>query len=280
VKQGAQVINLSLGGPQPSAVLQTAVDNATKAGVLVVVAAGNDSASTANYPAAYPGVISVGACATSDSKDSYSNYHSSVAIAAPGSNIHSTTKGGSYGNMTGTSMASPHVAGAAALVKSLHPDWTPAQVRTALVSTGDPVSGFGSGVKRMNVAKAVAYGGGTAPAPTPTTAPTTAPAPTPTPAPTTGDRSAPVMSNMSASYTTSSVTVRWMTNEPADTQIEIGLTTNPTSRSAYDARLLTSHASYVQNLAKGTRYYFRARSRDKAGNLKISPVYSFVTRRY
>jgi predicted phage tail protein len=88
------------------------------------------------------------------------------------------------------------------------------------------------------------------------------------------------MSNMSASYTTSAVTVRWMTNEPADTQIEIGLTSNPTSRSAYDARLLTSHAASVQNLSKGTRYYFRARSRDKAGNLKISPVYSFVTRRY
>ncbi|MNT42142.1 hypothetical protein D3C72_1785420 [compost metagenome] len=88
------------------------------------------------------------------------------------------------------------------------------------------------------------------------------------------------MSNISATVGTTFVTFKWTTNEPSDTQAEIGLTSPPTSRTAYNAALVTAHQSSAQYLAKGTRYYFRLRSKDKAGNLKISPVYSFTTRRY
>ena len=186
---GAKVINLSLGGPQQSSALKTAIDNAVAKGVVVVAAAGNDSSQTPNYPAAYPNVVSVGSSDQNDRKSSFSTYGSTIDIVAPGSSILSTTPNNRYQTMDGTSMASPHVAGAAALVRSLHPDWSVDQVRKALETTGDAVSGFESSpsAKRMNVLKALQYGGGgTAPAPTPAPAePTPA---EPTPAPTTYTR--------------------------------------------------------------------------------------------
>ena len=86
--------------------------------------------------------------------------------------------------------------------------------------------------------------------------------------------------NLTGSIGTTSAIIRWSTNEAADTQAEIGTTTNPTSRTALQSALVTSHSVTFSNLAKGKKYYFRARSRDKAGNLRVSPVYSFTTRVY
>lgn len=278
VKQGAKVINMSLGGPQESAVLKTAVDNAVAHGVVVVVAAGNDGSTTKNYPAAYDNSLSVGASDQNDARAYFSTYGSTVDIAAPGVSILSTTKDGQYGTEDGTSMASPHVAAAAALVFSLHPNWTVAQVRQALESTGDAVSGFsGSSLKRLNVAKALAYGGGST---SPTPAPATTPAPTKTPAPSTGDTAAPTISHVGGAIGTTSAYVTWTTNEPADTQAEIGTTSNPTSRTAWQPAFTTSHKVTFSNLAKRSTYYFRLRSRDKAGNLRVSNVYRFTTRAY
>jgi thermitase len=265
VDNGAKVISMSVGGPMFQPSVHHALEYAKKQGVLVVVAAGNDGSTTKNYPAAYDNSLSVGASNQQDGRAYFSTYGSTVDIAAPGVSILSTTKDGQYGTEDGTSMASPHVAAAAALVFSQHPTWTPAQVREVLCSTGDPVSGFtgSTSLKRLNVAKAVGA--------------TSAPAPTTTPAPSSGDTTAPTISNVGGSIGTTYAYVTWSTNEAADTQAEIGTTTNPTSRTAYQSALVTSHKVTFSNLLRGHTYYFRARSRDKAGNLRVSGVYRFTT---
>ena len=116
-----QVINMSLGGTSGSSTLKTACDNAYAAGVVVVAAAGNNGNSsgtgdTVLYPARYDSVIAVAATDSADKRASYSSTGPKVELAAPGSNINSTLPGGAYGTKSGTSMASPHVTGVAALV--------------------------------------------------------------------------------------------------------------------------------------------------------------------
>lgn len=128
VANGAKVISMSLSGTTPSATLEAAVNAAAARGVLVVAAAGNSNSTSFNYPAAYPACLAVGATDSADRRASFSTYGPSwVDVAAPGVNIFSTlpnhnnrTKVRNYGTMSGTSMATPLVAGlAAALWPSL-----------------------------------------------------------------------------------------------------------------------------------------------------------------
>ena len=140
-----KVINMSLGGYGIDPALETEVNRAFNAGVLVVAAAGNDSTNTPSYPASFANCISVTALrrgpagsVLSDVFDSsYSNFGPAVNLAAPGTNIYSTMRTGNtaYGTMSGTSMAAPYVAGAAALVFAANPSATAAQVRDALQNT-------------------------------------------------------------------------------------------------------------------------------------------------
>ncbi|RKG96235.1 serine protease [Corallococcus sp. CA053C] len=134
------VANMSLGD-----VGIQAIDDATErliaAGVTTVVAAGNDSDNACDYsPARAPNAITVGSTTSSDARSSFSNYGTCVDIFAPGSSITSASNSGntSSTSMSGTSMASPHVAGAAALYLSANPSATPAQVRDALVNNATP----------------------------------------------------------------------------------------------------------------------------------------------
>ena len=117
---GAKVINMSLGGTAADSTLASAVDYAWSKGVVVVAAAGNNGDSIPFYPAYYKNCIAVGATDQSNAKPSWSNYGSWVDVAAPGVDIYSTYNStynrGDYYIMSGTSMASPHVAGLAALV--------------------------------------------------------------------------------------------------------------------------------------------------------------------
>jgi subtilisin family serine protease len=148
-----EVANLSLGCECKSTAFDTAINNSVNAGIVFVVAAGNAGKDAiTNSPANNPNVISVSAVGDSDGKcggngpetgygkddalASFSNYGSVVDIAAPGTKIYSTYKGNTFATMSGTSMASPHVAGAAALYLSNNPDASPLNVKNALMSQG------------------------------------------------------------------------------------------------------------------------------------------------
>ncbi|MEB3197552.1 MAG: S8 family serine peptidase [Candidatus Sericytochromatia bacterium] len=136
------VINLSLGGPTDVASLREAVDYAVRKGKVVIAAAGNSSSSAKTYPAAYKGVLAVGASQMAADgtlgKASFSNFGDWVKIAAPGSVIYTTGKDADddYDQPSGTSMAAPIVSGAAALVRVRRPAWSAEQVRRQLVRTG------------------------------------------------------------------------------------------------------------------------------------------------
>jgi subtilisin family serine protease len=146
---GPSVANLSLGGGASSAV-DTAVANAVSRGVVMVVAAGNDSSNACNYsPARAPSAITVGATTNTDARASYSNFGSCLDIFAPGSNITSAwyTSNTATSTISGTSMASPHVAGVVALIRSAQPTLKPAEVATVLTRSATPnkVTSAGTG---------------------------------------------------------------------------------------------------------------------------------------
>ena len=132
------VANMSLGGGASSSI-DTAVANLVSAGVTVVVAAGNDNSSACNYsPAREPSAITVGSTTSSDSRSSFSNYGSCLDIYAPGSSITSAWHTGGTNTISGTSMASPHVAGVAALYLADNPTATPSQVDSAIKNAATP----------------------------------------------------------------------------------------------------------------------------------------------
>jgi len=201
VDHGADVINLSLGAPESNAVLAQAVDTAMAAGVVVVAAAGNlgEQGNPVVYPAAQPGVLAVAATMQDDDAAPFSGSGSWVDIAAPGVQIMAPMAGGGHGYTHGTSMASPFVSAAAALVLSLAPDLSTEQVFTQLTTTSDDVGplGFddatGHGVVAPTAALADPPEGPPLPepVPAPTTDPTPSPSPSASPSPSPSPRPSP-----------------------------------------------------------------------------------------
>jgi thermitase len=135
---GAHILSLSLGAGSGAQQLQDAVNYAWTRGCLVVAAAGNGGSSSPQYPAYYTNCIAVAATDSSDRLASFSQYGSWVDIAAPGVGILSTIPNNRYASYDGTSMACPHVAGAAAVLWSHNPSLTNAQIRSALETNVDP----------------------------------------------------------------------------------------------------------------------------------------------
>ena len=146
-KMGAKVLSNSWGGGGFSQTLLDAIKRSNDAGALFVAAAGNssnDNDKNPSYPATYdvPNMISVAAIDNQGAKASFSSYGKrTVHVGAPGVNVYSST-GGSYASFSGTSMATPHVAGVAALVWSHEPALTALEVKQRLLSTARPIAGL------------------------------------------------------------------------------------------------------------------------------------------
>jgi subtilisin family serine protease len=162
--KGVKITNNSWGGGGYSQGLYDAINTAGQQGALFIAAAGNSSSNNdlwPAYPASYdlPNIISVASTDHNDALSYFSNYGlNSVDLGAPGSDIYSTTPGGSYGYKSGTSMASPHVAGGAALVWSQNPTWTAQEVKNRLLDTTDAkpaLNGITVSGGRLNVNNAL-----------------------------------------------------------------------------------------------------------------------------
>ncbi len=168
-RSGPAVANMSLGGGASQAT-DDAISGAVNRGLTMVVAAGNENQDACNVsPARAPLAITVGATTRTDARSSFSNYGSCVDISAPGTDITSAwyTSNTATNTISGTSMATPHVTGGAALVLGANPSYTPAQVASALNAnaTTNRLSGLNGSPNRLLYTLA---GTDTTPAPTPT----------------------------------------------------------------------------------------------------------------
>jgi subtilisin len=169
VANDMQVVNMSLGTSSYSSTFEAAVRQTVAAGVVVVAAAGNSGPgeNTVNYPAKFEGVIAVSATDSSNTLASFSSRGPEVDLAAPGVSIYSTYKGQTYSTLSGTSMASPHLAGVAALVLTTAVGgddrdedgvWDPAEVELRLTRTAQDLGAkgndflYGSGLVRADSA--------------------------------------------------------------------------------------------------------------------------------
>lgn len=150
-ENGARVVNMSLAGSDYSGMLQDVINYvAEQHDVVLVAAAGNcatggsgcGSVNPIMYPAAMENVISVVATDSADQRAGFSEYNAFVDLAAPGVSIYNTLRGGSYGYKSGTSMASPHVAGLAGLIRALRPDWNHEQVEAHMKASATQVGDY------------------------------------------------------------------------------------------------------------------------------------------
>ncbi|MED4955131.1 S8 family peptidase [Paenibacillus macerans] len=165
---GAKVINMSLGNYADAQFLHEAIKYAYNHDVVLIAATGNDNTERPGYPAAYPEVLSVSATDFNLKKASFSNYGDYIDVMAPGESIASTYPDNQYAALSGTSMASPHVAALAALIRSINPDLKNTEVmdiiRKNVIDLGDAGRDKYYGYGQIDVYSALqAAGGGNAP---------------------------------------------------------------------------------------------------------------------
>jgi len=250
---GAKVISLSLGGAGSSTTTSNAVSYAWNKGCTVIAAAGNSGVSTPFYPAAYSNVISVGATDGSDTLASFSNYGSWVKVAAPGVGIYSTYVGGGYASMSGTSMATPHVAGLAALLRSQAPTLSNSQINNLITGNVDPYSPYsgrtlGATAGRVNAYRALLAARGTTP---PTIVAPAAP------------------TNLQATAGNAQVALSWSASTGAATYTVKRSTTSGTGFATV-ASSLTGTSYTDTGVTNGTTYYYVVTATNTAGESAVS----------
>jgi hypothetical protein len=145
ISQHVSVINFSQRTLTTNSNLANAIQEALAANIVIVAASGDETLSTVDYPAAYPGVVAVGAINQSGSIWSNSNTGSQVTLAAPGVNVPTEDNFGSAATTDGTSASTAYVSATVALVRAEHPSWTVGQVIRDLIGTADPGSGQAAG---------------------------------------------------------------------------------------------------------------------------------------
>ena len=157
--KGAKIVQISLSTNQFSHTLRDSIQQAQDRGILVVSTAGNTGVSELRYPAAFDGVIGVGATNQAKEIESYSTRGEHVDLVAPGTSVYTTSAYSSYETVTGTSFSSPQIAGAAALVWSIVPTLTNEEVSEILINSADDLGDpgkdekYGNGI--LNIEKAV-----------------------------------------------------------------------------------------------------------------------------
>lgn len=155
VNAGAKIVNISLGGYATGAILEGALNYAAEHGALIVAAAGNDQAAQLVWPAAYPGVVSVGAIDKAEQQVTFSNSGAQLQLTAPGYGVQTAWLDGARAHVDGTSASAPLVAGAIAAVMSQNPSLTPRQAADLLIRTandgGQPGTdaAFGRGILNL-----------------------------------------------------------------------------------------------------------------------------------
>ena len=259
-QNGYDVINMSLAGPQFSQTLLNAVNYAWNQGVVIVAGAGNGYSTEKLYPAAYDNVIAVAATDYFDNLAYFSTFGDWVSVLAPGHTILSTVPNelcnmqpndpeGCHDWKSGTSMATPHVAGIAAMLLAHLPGLTNAQVRSSIENSAEEVGALGQNFLawvqhgRVNLYEALMYdSGGPAPGGG-------------------GETIAPGISNVtSAKLKGNRFEITWTTDEPA-TSVVTFTCCGPTS----DGALVTQHGRMFRG-GKGTLYEYTVTSTDAAGN--------------
>ena len=143
---GADIVNMSLGGSGSSQSEANAMQQFYDEGLLLVAAAGNDGNSSKSYPASYDAVVSVAALNSNQTVADYSQFNNQVELAAPGTSVLSTYPSSRYASLSGTSMASPHVAGAMALVWSFYPSCTANEIRAVMATSAKDLGAPGRDV--------------------------------------------------------------------------------------------------------------------------------------
>ncbi|HVL98462.1 MAG TPA: S8 family serine peptidase [Egibacteraceae bacterium] len=281
------VANLSIGGGA-SAALDTAVTNSIASGVTFVVAAGNSNTDACTTsPARVGAALTVGATTRSDARAAYSNWGSCVKLFAPGSGVVSAyhTSTSATATMSGTSMAAPHVAGAAALLLASSPQATPAQVHDRLLAAATAGVVSGAGLLSPN---RLLFTGATATAPVADPVPSTEPAPAPAPAPAPPPPPPEVVTvpgaptGVTAVARSGAADVAW--TAPSNGGAPISRYTVRAHMAAFGGRVTTTvtvsgNATSVRvpGLWGGTAYYFTVAAENSAGVGAFSAPSNTVT---